>query len=69
MLRGSDVVLGDADTRHEGGDAGGASRSAYQRYKSRKVCSLCSLVQTQRQTPADSGVCLLSILIGFAWIF
>ena len=62
MLRGSDVVLGDADTRHEGGDAGGASRSAYQRYKSRKVCSLD---QTQRQTPADSGVCLLSILTAF----
>ena len=30
---------------------------------------LFALVQTQRQTPADSGVCLLSILIGFAWIF
>ena len=26
MLRGSDVVLGDADTRHEGGDAGGEVR-------------------------------------------
>ena len=26
VLRGSDVVLGDADTRHEGGDAGGEVR-------------------------------------------
>ena len=72
VLRGSDVVLGDADTRHEGVDAGGEVRVEVliSTTNHGKVVRFVRLFRRrERQTPADSGVCLLSILIGFAWIF
>ena len=68
VLRGSDVVLGDADTRHEGVDAGGEVRVEVliSATNHGKVVRFVRLFRRRDRHLLNTGVCLLSTLTAFA---